>query len=246
MTGFPTLLKAPITEAVLDIRVKIREGMQVEHLNSIYDAVSGQYPEKKERHKWEGILEFKKGASPLSATAEAIDGYMFYSADQKQILQTRLDGFTFSRLKPYETWEHFRDEAHRLWHIYRDTVSPEITRVALRYINKIEIPLPINDFSEYLTAAPSVPTDLPQGVSSFLTRLVIHEPAIDASAILTQALEQIVNPEILPIILDIDVFRQKSEGISEEDAWKTFEQLRHFKNKIFFKSITPKAEVLFQ
>lgn len=246
MPEYPILSKAPITEAVLDIRVKIREGLLVDHLNSIYNSVSGQYPDKKERHKWEGKLEFKKGVAPISTTAEEIDGYMFYSADQKQILQARLDGFTFSRLRPYETWESFRDEANRLWQIYRDVVSPEITRVALRYINKMEIPLTSKNLSDHLSAAPIVPNNLPQGVSSFLTRVIIHAPEIDASAIITQAMEQIVRPNILPIILDIDVFRQISLVISEEDIWETFEKLRHFKNKIFFKSITEKTEELFK
>ena len=78
-----------------------------------------------------------------------------------------MDGFTFSRLKPYETWENLRDEAYRLWQKYREITSPEIIRVALRYINKLEFPLPIKNFSDYLTAAPIVPAELPQGVSSF-------------------------------------------------------------------------------
>jgi uncharacterized protein (TIGR04255 family) len=240
------LTKAPIVEAVLDIRVKVGEGVRVDAFDAFYKQVSEQYPDKKERHKWEGKLEFKKGVSPISSSAEEIDGYIFHSADRKQIVQARMDGFTFSRLKPYETWESFRDEAHRLWQIYKDIASPEITRVALRYINKLEIPFPIKDFNEYLMAAPVVPDGLPQGVSSFLTRVVIHEPDINASAIITQAMEQIVNPEILPLILDIDAFRQTTNGIQEEDAWNLLEQLRHLKNRIFFKSITQKAKELFQ
>ena len=148
-------------------------------------------------------------------------------------------------LKPYETWERFRDEARRLWGKYREVTSPEITRVALRYINKMEFPLPVKDFGNYLAAPPTVPAGLSQGVSSFLTRVVIHEPEIGAAGIITQALEQIINPNVLTIILDIDVFKQKSEGITEEEAWQTLEKLRHFKNKIFFESITEKARELF-
>lgn len=246
MAKYTHLEKAPIIEALIDIRIKMREDLTVEKLESIYNAIPGQYPDKKARHKWEGKFELKKGESPISLGTETIDGYIFTSADQKQIFQARLDGFTFSRLKPYETWEQLRDEAYKLWQKYRDVTSPEITRVALRYINKMEIPLSGKDFSEYLKAAPIIPEVLPQGVSSFLTRVVIHEPGIDASAIITQALEQIVNPNILPIILDIDVFKQKSEGISEEDAWKILEKLRHFKNKIFFESITEKTKEIFQ
>jgi uncharacterized protein (TIGR04255 family) len=245
MAKYTHLEKAPITEALIDIRVKIREDLTVEQLESIYNSISGQYPDKKARHKWEGKFEFKKGEPLVSSGTETIDGYFFTSTDQKQIFQARLDGFTFSRLQPYETWENLRDEAHKLWQKYREVTSPEITRVALRYINKMEIPLSSKDFSEYLTASPIVPEGLPQGVSSFLTRVVIHEPEIDASAIITQALEQVINPNSIPIILDIDVFRQKSEGISEEDAWKILEKLRHFKNKIFFESITEKTKEIF-
>ncbi|MEW6416656.1 MAG: TIGR04255 family protein [Nitrospirota bacterium] len=245
MVEYSVLSKAPIIEALIDIRIKVKEDLSVEQFNSIYDSISGQYPDKKERHKWEGKLGFKRGETPISTSTETIDGYIFTSVDKSQILQTRLDGFTFSRLKPYETWEHLRNEAHGLWRKYKEVTSPEITRVALRYINKMEIPLPIMDFSDYLTAAPTVPDGLPQGVSSFLTRIVIHEPKIDATAIITQAFEQIVNPNILPLILDIDVFKQKSEGISEKETWEILEKLRHFKNEIFFKSITEKAKELF-
>ena len=245
MAKYTHLEKAPITEALIDFRIKVKDDLRVEQLESIYNSISGQYPDKKVRHKWEGKFEFKKGEPPVSLGTETIDGYIFTSADKKQIFQARIDGFTFSRLKKYETWENLRDEAHKLWQIYREATSPEITRAALRYINRMEIPLSGKDFSEYLTAAPIIPEGLPQGVSSFLTRVVIREPSIDAAAIITQALEQVVNPNFIPIILDIDVFKQKSEGISEKDAWDTLEKLRHFKNKIFFESITEKTKEVF-
>jgi uncharacterized protein (TIGR04255 family) len=243
-----TLRNAPIMEALIDIRIGIKEGFDVNRFLSLHEAITDQYPEKKTRHKWEGRFELKRGEALVSSGTEAVDGYIFTSADEKQLFQARVDGFTFNRLRPYEKWDSFRDEAFRLWRLYRDLTSPQIIRVALRYINKFDIPLfpyPLRDFSEYLTAAPIVPEELPQGVSSFLTRLIIHDPGIDAAAIITQALEQIIDPKFLPIILDIDAFRQK-EVFSEEEAWLTLEKLRHFKNRIFFASITEKAKELFQ
>jgi uncharacterized protein (TIGR04255 family) len=248
MAEYPLLRNAPITEALIDIRVKIRSDFDVEQFQSLHNAITTQYPDKKKRHKWEGKFEFKNGETPISASTETIDGYLFTSADGKQIFQARIDGFTFNRLKPYEQWETFRDEALRLWKLYRDIISPEIIRVALRFINKIDIPLSpqtVLDFDDYLTAGPIVPKELPQGLSSFLTRVVIRDPDSDALAIITQAFEQIINPKFVPIILDIDVFKQK-EVISEEEAWQTLEELRHFKNRIFFTSITEKAKELFQ
>lgn len=248
MAEYSLLRKAPITEALIDIRIKMKEGFDVERFQYLSDAICGQYPDKKARHRWEGRFEFKKGEGPVSSGAETIDGYIFTSSDGKQVFQSRVDGFTFNRLKPYDKWESFRDEARRLWQLYSNLVEPDIVRVAVRYINKFNIPLfpqPLRDFNEYLTAAPIVPEGLPQGVSSFLSRVVIHDTETDADAIITQAFEQIVDPRFIPIILDIDVFKQR-ELISEEEAWQILEKLRHLKNSIFFKSITEKTKELFK
>ena len=239
---------APLTEALIDIRIKAKEDFDVARFLTLHDAISDQYPKKKPRHKWEGRFEFKKGETPITAGTEKIDGYIFTSADGKQIFQARIDGYTFNKLKPYDKWETFRDEAVRLWKPYKDLVSPEIIRVALRFINKINIPLSSQtalDFDDYLTAGPIVPKELPQGINSFLTRVIIHDPENDAAAIITQAFEQIVDPKLIPIILDIDVFKQK-EVFSEEETWQALEKLRHFKNRIFFASITEKTKELFQ
>jgi uncharacterized protein (TIGR04255 family) len=171
-----------------------------------------------------------------------IFGFRYLSDDQKRIFQARLDGFTFNRLSLYTKWEDLREEANSLWLLYKKITSPElITRVALRYINNLKIPMPIKEFGDYLTAPPTVSEALPQGVTSFLTRINIYDPELDANAIITQALEPSgPEPAFLPVILDIDVFRIQSKGIDEQEAWNLLDKLRHFKNKIFFESITDK------
>lgn len=245
LTEYPTLKNAPATEALIDIRVKLPSDVQVEKIDSIYESIKVQYPERQEQRISEVKFEPKEEEIVKSSGAK-INGYRYISSDKKQIVQTRLDGFTFSRLHPYITWDSLRDEAFRLWTIYRDITSPEsIIRVALRYINNLNISLPIRDFEDYLTAPPTVPNVLPQGVSSFLMRVVIHEPSLGANAIITQALEPIVTDKA-PIILDIDVFRQQPSGIGEKDAWELIEKLRHFKNKIFFNSITDKLKEMYK
>jgi uncharacterized protein (TIGR04255 family) len=243
---YQTLRNAPINEALIDIRIKVKSGFDVNQLQSLHKSIADKYPEKKEAKTWEGKFEIKADGPQVSAGGGEISGFHFKSADQKQIFQAKIDGFTFNRLKPYETWETFRTEARRLWQIYREMVSPEIVRIAVRYINKFNIPLPIKDFDEYLTAAPIVPEGLPQTVSSFFTRVVISNPIIGATAIITQAFEQLVEPGSIPIIIDIDAFRIDPDGIDESEAWLLLEKLRDFKNDIFFLSITEKAKGLFQ
>lgn len=246
MEEYQSLKKAPITEALIDIRVKLRPEIDVKDIDSIHEPIKTEYPEKQEQRISQIQFELKAGEDLVKPVSSQIIGYRFISSDKKQIFQAGLDGFTLSRLYPYVNWEELRNEAHKLWLLYKEITQPDlITRVALRYINNLSIPLPMRDFSDYLTAPPIVPDGLPQGVSSFLTRVVIHEPSIGSNAIITQALEQVVG-EAAPVILDIDVFKLRPEGIEEKEAWDTIEKLRHFKNKIFFKSITNKLKEIYE
>ena len=244
MAEYQILRKAPITEALIDIRVKLSPDVDVIQIDSIYDSIKNEYPQKQEQRISQVHVE-QKPDEDIVKSLRKINGYRYISSDNRKIVQVRLDGFTFSRLHPYITWKDLHSEAYRLWLLYKEITSPElIIRVALRYINNLKIPLPIRDFSDFLTAPPPVPEGLPQGVSSFLTRVVIHEPTIGANGIITQALEQVVT-DVAPIILDIDVFKLQPEGLGEKEAWDTIEKLRHFKNLIFFKSITDKLKEIY-
>lgn len=245
MDGYQVLKKAPITEGLIDIRVKLSPELDVRQIDSIYEPIKSEYPQKQEQRLSQVQVEQKPDENIVKSLSK-INGYRYTSSDKKRIIQARLDGFTFSRLHPYATWEELRSEAHRLWLLYQKVTSPHlITRVALRYINNLNIPMPIRDFGDYLTAPPLVPEGLPQGVSSFLTRVVIHEPSVGANAIIIQALEQ-VSTDVAPVILDIDVFKLQPEGVEEKEAWDIIEKLRHFKNQIFFESITDKLKEMYK
>src|SRR3990167_5750912 len=95
---------APITEALLDIRVKLPAQIDLTRLTTFHDAVKDRYPLKRERTSWHGGFQLKPGTGPemLASSSGGPDGYLFTSADGRQIVQARLDGFTFNRLKPYD------------------------------------------------------------------------------------------------------------------------------------------------
>ena len=249
MSNYPHLRRAPITEALVDFRVKLPERTDLAKLASIHEAISSDYPRKIERMRMEGEFNVKEGKFINKTTL--VDGYIYRSKDEKQVVQARLDGFTFSRLKQYQDWKRLRQEAFRLWKLYSDIATPEaITRVALRYINAMEIPLPIHDFSQYLTSPPIIPEKLPQEINNFLNRYAFYHPGFAADAIVTQTLKPIMGAGthgFLPIILDIDVFTVPSgSNQNSEKIWKIIDRLRDFKNLIFFNSITQKTVELFK
>jgi uncharacterized protein (TIGR04255 family) len=170
------------------------------------------------------------------------------SADRTKVVQATETGFTFNKLRPYEHWSRFRDEARQIWNEYAGIARPaRATRMALRYINRIELPLPFGDFKEFILTVPEVAPGVSQALDRFFMRLDIPYPDVPALAIITLTMDTSV-PIIdrVPIIFDIDVFRESEVDPGSEEIWDTLEALRTLKNQIFFSSLTDKAKELFQ
>ena len=114
-----------------------------------------------------------------------------------------------------------------------------ISRVGVRYINAIEVPIGA-DFDDYLAAGPRIPQPLPQIYTTFLQRVVVPFAEINGYAIITQALEQATDKG-LPTLIDIDVASNSSIEGEAPEIWQRLTKLRNIKNHIFFASVTAKA-----
>jgi uncharacterized protein (TIGR04255 family) len=241
------LARAPIMEAIIDCRTKLPASFKVDAFQALREKIVKDYPKAEELRGFEAEVKVEHGQLSQSTKQHGVVGLAFRSKNAENVAQFRIDGFTFSRLSPYTSWEEIFPEAFRLWKLYSDIAVPDfITRMAVRYINKLRIPLPIGDFSEYLCAFPVVPPELPRQIATFLTRIVITESDFGANAAITQALEKPTDPNFVTIILDIDVYRVRQYEIDDEKIKLEFDELRQLKNKIFFSSITEKTTGLFE
>lgn len=229
--------KAPITEAIIDIRVSLSDQVKVSDLALMAEGEESSYPERRDRFYAEGRFQLGKDISASASSKHT--GYVFYSEDKKQIFQAKLDGFTMSRLAPYGSWKPFRDEARRLWEKYRRIVNPtSINRLAVRYLNRIDIPLPLNDFDDYLLTMPQIAPDLPQELEGFFVRLQIPQPDIPVTLLLSEAIVEPARDGVVSVVLDIDMYRDKEVPCDEESIWDFFEVLHDRKNVVFEACIT--------
>lgn len=247
MSDYTIFPNTPITEAILDIRAELPKEVDLEKLATFQDAIIERYPEKQERVAFEAGFQLKpEGPTALPTSAQSI-GYLFRSSVENKIVQVRKDGFTFNKLRPYEDWEQFKSEAIKLWDLYFQLAKPvKITRIALRYINRIELPLPFDDFKEYILTTPEIAPSLPQALEHFFMQLIIPNPEIQAKAIITQTMEKPTENQILPLIFDIDVYREVNYGGNLQEMWVEFEKLRAYKDDIFFNNLTDKTKELFK
>lgn len=242
-----TLPRAPIVEAILDIRVELPREATIGRLEELGELIKTDYPTKRIRRRWEGELKFEEGQMLARGESPEIDGFLFWSSDEKQVTQFRLDGFTFSRLKPYQTWEQMQREAKRLWEIYLNGLQPvQATRLALRYINIIAIPSKRVKLEEYFKELVRVPQELPQHFDQFHVRVVLHYPDEKTKAAITQATMPPSTPDSTSLLFDIDVFTETRLEPKDLSIWENFACFRTVKNEIFKHSLTQKAIDLFK
>jgi uncharacterized protein (TIGR04255 family) len=237
--------RAPITEAILDLKVILPETFSVDKILEIHPRVLERFPTSEPLYV--GSLAVQAGPDIQVQTSREHNGFLFRSADGKRIFQATLQGFTFNRLAPYTSWEEFSDDARYLWEIYKDVCKPAfVTRAAVRYINRIDIPIKGQiELQEYLKTIPEVASDLPQkNLSSFFMQLQIPQEDLNCMLIINETLTLPPSPGFISVILDIDLFRQQSWKSDDEDIWRFLAQLRERKNLIFRKSITEKTEEL--
>src|SRR5262249_12837098 len=93
------LSNAPITEAIIDFRVKRSKDFGVEGFHAVRERLRESYPHIEEQHQYEGRIEFRTGKS--ASTDRGVNGFLFRTEDKLNVAQFRRDGFTFNRLKPY-------------------------------------------------------------------------------------------------------------------------------------------------
>ncbi len=235
--------KAPLSEAVLDIRVELPDEIALRDLRGVQIGEEEMYPRQEDNVLVVGQMSM---GSQIGASAQQThNGYRFVSHDNRQIFQARLDGFTFSRLSPYETWESFRNEARRLWEIYRPIAKPKIIkRIALRYINRLDLPLPIKDFKDYLKTIPEISPDMSQGLSGYFMQLQLPQSDLEAMLHINQTLIPPPGPNLVSVVLDLDLFCKDNIPSEDIDIWKQFEVLRNRKNEVFEACITNKTRRL--
>jgi uncharacterized protein (TIGR04255 family) len=234
------LQNAPITEALIDFQVKARTAFRPEQFADLRMRLTERFPHVDEQRGLQATFGVIRGqGQPTVVQDLGLQGYLFKTLDQKTIAQFRVDGFTLNRLRPYTSWDELFPQAMDLWRLYCSISIPDaVTRLAVRYINRIMLPPGAGTFETYLRTAPVIPPELPQYLSSFLTRVTIHDPTTDIAAHVAQALETSTPGRQLSVILDIDAFKQREFSIDDPTIEQTFDQLRLFKNLIFFNSLT--------
>jgi uncharacterized protein (TIGR04255 family) len=248
--SFPHLPHAPIVEAVIEIRARAEfaweERVVSEHLKSKLP----DFPRVTSQSQLKQEVKFELGQPPETKQHDlGWKGLQFQSSDGLHIAQFNRDGFVFSRLQPYESWERMRDEALRLWCIHMDLAQPtEIQRLGLRFINRIALPVQETRFEGYLMPHPVPPQGLDLPFHNFFHHDTLAVPGHPYAINVVRTILSPQDPQTqgIGLILDIDVFATQRFELRRDMLESRLGEMRWLKNKVFFGSVTSDALARFQ
>lgn len=236
---YPHLNHAPITEALLDIRVELPVGTPIGALSPFGDFVKAGFPECRPLINLQATFG-GLGETPSASAERETVGHIYWNEAKTRAVQARLNGFTMNHVKLYEEWSRLRDDARAYWAEYVRIAAPSrAVRCALRFINRIEVSALV-DLKQVLRTRLEVSDGISPLMDEYFARVVV--PFEDGrKAAITQASEPLTKAAATEraVILDIDVFSTKVFKPTDDAIWSEFESLRDIKNKCFFESLTP-------
>ncbi len=233
----------PVVEAVVEFQV--REPLDAAVLEKLKDKLTDQYPLPPQRN-----MEFGFQIGPDSARMhQQFQGYRLTSIDVSDVLLIGPNSIVNSRLAPYLGWESLIERVQQNWTVFKRVAGQrEITRVGVRFINRIDIPnpgeQPIN-LDDYLNVSPRLPMHSSSPLTGF---------AVNFSTLLgTEKIRLVVNVgsdnnvlvRVNSFLLDIDLSKDQELPQREEDLWPFVEKFRNLKNSVFESCITNRTREVF-
>lgn len=213
--------KPPLVEALCEVRFASTQERSWDWAipGMLYERIRDRFPIRREHH----AINIP-GATPvlLGAAVPSIERLQFVSGDENTVVQVGPDLLAVNSLRPHLGWAELRDTLLDILSTYRDIASPSgIATTAVRYINRVEIPLLTESgftLERYFNVLPGLPAGVPRMVTTF----VIHtEVAYEAPAAIFRFLFGTTESTA-----QIAAFTLDYEHVSQESSPPTFDSLR--------------------
>ena len=246
----PQYSKPPITEAVIEFQFE----------GECPDQARAKITRKlRKRYPVEEIMQemLFQGSSTLVSHSVTPIGFKLSSQDRTEIVTltntgtapglpvNRSAALSTSQLAPYHGWDSFATRFLEAWDIVEKALHRrKVTRMGVRFINRIDIPGALDDAGRWVRIAPDMPQELPMPVAFSVNTVLPLDSDTHANVGMT-----VVNP-VLPfhsaILLDIDVYWISPIPDLHDGRAEILNSLHNKKNLIFETCITDETRQLFK
>jgi uncharacterized protein (TIGR04255 family) len=240
---------APIAEAIINIHFRQIDTFDCTKIRALGDVFAEHFPVVAPIHMVHlsvgDLGAGKVDTIPSHAAMEV--GVRLTNDKSDRVLQIQQGSFALSHMAPYSSWGNFRAEAKSLWEKFVASYCDiEVTGCSVRFVNKVVIPHPSIELSDYFHLYPKIPEGIPQDVNGMLLQLQMPQADIGAVAVINLALAQPELPNHMTVVLDIDLVVGQADAIpsGSPDIWTALDRARNRKNDLFESFITDETRKL--
>ena len=239
---FPNLTNSPVLEAVIHWDAPSSKPLEQISLKEALTKYLPEYPTIQTQHGIEVKIEDTPDDMSQLSQRMQWNGFRLEDAPANYVAQFTHTGIAFSRVKSYESWENFKNEALRVWDVFVELAEPKTTRrLGVRFINRMLLKQD-ESISTYLRSEPYRLSGLEISPKSFFyqdTYQVAGHP-YQINLVRTIQPNQTGTGSEQALIVDIDVFTNEVSSI-RNNLNQQLAEMRWLKNKIFFSNITETA-----
>lgn len=142
---------------------------------AFYERVKNDFPKKQQKEIQEATITM--GPEISSAGVQRLPSWMqFLTKNGDQMIQVAENLLVVNQLLPYRHFEDWEQVVYKAFTIYNEIAPPQrITRIGLRYINRIEIPGEKIAMEDFFTIYPKLPQSLGNIHGPFLVRVEVPQ-----------------------------------------------------------------------
>lgn len=130
--------KAPIVEAVIEVRYEAPAS--IASIRQAATRLEGKYGYSNRRDTIEFKTHFNLNSNRTQQEKRVV-GLQLASKDQREILILNEHRFTYALLAPYSEWDDLFQKAKNAWNVCSSAWSSRITRIGVRFVNRIDVPI---------------------------------------------------------------------------------------------------------
>jgi uncharacterized protein (TIGR04255 family) len=218
----------------------------------IYEKLKGTYNEKpRQRQLIEAQVQGANADGTPSVSLQHRFGktrVQLMAEKGTKIVGVGADQLSIHMLRPYTEWEDFRPRIWEALRAYREVAEPEgISRVGLRYINRISLDEAAPDLGKYFTIPPRFPeAEPPTRMLAFFNRKEAEFLDKPIRIVITFADLEPKAPDQSAYLLDIDTIWITTDAPIPLDAVETvLEDMKVRHRQVFESLITDESRRLF-
>jgi uncharacterized protein (TIGR04255 family) len=236
---------APIVEAICEFRFSQETKWDPTIPGLLYEKLNTQFPIKESRINQQ--IEFKMDRNGLQHFVKNPNQMaVFFSNDRKSLVQVGANTLSIHHLKPYSGWENFLPKIKQTYDVLNSIIEIKgMDRIALMYIDKIEIPGHNIDMKEYFNFFPHLGSGFNQPFTDFMVGcdFPYHNKRDICKLQLTSALPE--NKANTAYVMTTEYFLAKKKGITKDFALTWVEDAHTVIHDLFKNCLTEKLEGFF-